>query len=66
MSDGLNFPYNTDNIAIKELLSEHLWWVCWGGFALFTYILGYLDYVYYHDNIAEKMKRIYDALTEED
>lgn len=51
---------------MKDFISENIFWVCWLAFAAVAYIAGYLDYVYYHDNLHDKMKQVYDALTEED
>lgn len=49
-----------------QFLTDHLWLAVWLAFAFFSYLVGYLDYVYYHDNVQDKLRHAYDALTEEE
>lgn len=49
-----------------ELIKEHpilTGWIC---FVIFAYLLAYLDYAYFHYNVKEKIKQLYEALTEEE
>ena len=52
--------------AMLEFVKQHYLLIAWMAFVILVYLYVYLDYLYYKNNVREKLYKMYEALTEED
>lgn len=49
-----------------EFVKNHYMIILWAASIIIIYAYAYLDYIYYKNNLKEKIENFYNALTEEE
>ena len=49
-----------------EFVKNHYMIIVWAASIIIIYAYAYLDYIYYKNNLKEKIENFYNALTEEE